>query len=109
MATTPMPNPADQQGGGPPQGGPPPGAAPPDQNGGQGQPQGQGPPDTSFQAPGNPLQMLLVKWGNVAKQMAAADPRLAAGAQKVQEGIRDMQTAIVTPQQPTPMAQQPQY
>jgi hypothetical protein len=45
----------------------------------------------------------------VAEQMASADPRLAAGAQKVREGIRDMQQAMITPQQPTPMGQQPQY
>jgi hypothetical protein len=78
----------------------------PDQ-GGQ-QQQGQ-PPDSSFQAPANPLQMLLAKWSKVAEQMAAGDPRLSAGAQKVREGIRDMQTALITPQQPTPLGQQPQY
>jgi hypothetical protein len=86
------------------------GGAPPDQGGQQpnGQPpdQGQGQP-SSFQAPANPLQMLLAKWFKVAEQMAAADPRLASGAQKVREGVQEMQTALVTPQQPTPMAQQP--
>jgi hypothetical protein len=53
--------------------------------------------------------VLLAKWSKVAEQMAAADPRLASGAQKVREGIREMQTAMITPQQPTPMGQQPQY
>jgi hypothetical protein len=41
--------------------------------------------------------------------MAASDPRLAAGAEKVSQGIQDMQTALITPPQPTPMGQQPQY
>ena len=107
MATPPMPSPDQGQGAAPNGGGPAPG--PPQ----QGQPPDQGqqqPPDqSSFQAPGNPLQILLAKWGKVAEQMAAADPRLASGAQKVREGIQEMQTAIVTPPQPTPMAQQPKY
>jgi len=101
--------PPDQgQGAAPPNGGgPPPGpqGQPPDQGGGQQQP----PDQSSFQAPGNPLQILLAKWGKVAEQMAAADPRLASGAQKVKEGIQEMQTAIVTPPQPTPLSQQPKY
>jgi len=92
-----MPQPDPQsQGAAPPMGG----GAPPDQ-GGQSSP--------SFQAPGSELQVLLAKWSQVAEQMAAGDPRLAAGAQKVREGIRDMQTALVTPQQPTPRSQQPKY
>jgi hypothetical protein len=62
-----------------------------------------------MQAPANPIQVLLAKWSKVAEQMASADPRLAAGAQKVRDGIRDMQQAMVTPQQPTPLGQQPQY
>jgi hypothetical protein len=53
--------------------------------------------------------MLLAKWSKVAEQMASADPRLAPGAQKIREGIRDMQTAMITPQQPTPLGQQPSY
>jgi hypothetical protein len=52
--------------------------------------------------------VLLAKWSKVAEQMASADPRLASGAQKVREGIREMQTAMITPQQPTPLGQQPQ-
>jgi hypothetical protein len=101
MATPPMPQP-DQgaQGAAPPQaGGSPP--ATPDQGGQQDQ--------SSFQAPANPIQVLLAKWSKVADQIAASDPRLAAGAQKVREGIRDMQQAMITPQQPTPLGQQPQY
>jgi hypothetical protein len=53
--------------------------------------------------------VLLAKWSKVAEQMASADPRLSAGAQKVREGIRDMQQAMVTPQTPTSLGQQPQY
>ena len=105
MATQPMPQP--DQGGAPPSpagGGAPP---PPDQNGGQ--PPDQGGQQSSMQAPANPIQVLLAKWSKVAEQMASADPRLAAGAQKVRDGIRDMQQAMVTPQQPTPLGQQPQY
>jgi hypothetical protein len=93
-----MPQP-DQQQGAPPMGG----GGSPDQ-GGQPSP----PAESSFQAPANPLQILLAKWSKVAEQMASADPRLAAGAQKVREGIREMQTAMITPQQPTPLGQQPQ-
>jgi hypothetical protein len=53
--------------------------------------------------------MLLARWYQTAKQMASADPRLAAGAEKVSQGIQEMQTALVSPQQPTPVGQQPQY
>lgn len=109
MATAPMMPPDQGQGGAaPPQGGggPQPGAPPPPDQGGQ---QQQPPDQSQFQPPGNPLQVLLAKWGKVAEQMAAADPRLAAGAQKVREGITEMQTAIVTPPQPTPLNQQPKY
>jgi hypothetical protein len=108
MGTQPMPSPDQQgQGAAPPQGG----GSPPDQgNGGQQPPPDQGgqQPQSSFAAPANPIQMLLAKWSKVAEQMGSADPRLAAGAQKVREGIREMQTALITPQQPTPMGQQPQ-
>lgn len=100
MATSPMPSP-DQGQAGPAQ---PPMAGGPDQSGAQ-----PGPPQSSFQAPANDLQMLLAKWSKVAEQMAASDPRLASGAQKVREGIREMMTATITPQQPTPMDQQPKY
>src|SRR5215469_16080790 len=109
MGTAPMPSPDQGQGAAPPQGaGAPPAGGPPDQ-GGQQPPQQGAPPDSSFQAPANPIQMLLAKWSKVAEQMASADPRLAPGAQKIREGIRDMQTAMITPQQPTPLGQQPQY
>lgn len=104
MATTPQPMPDQQgQGAAPPQGGgaPPPQQDTPDQNVPQ-----QGAPS---QAPANPLQMLLARWYQTAKQMAASDPRLASGAEKVSQGIQEMQTALVSPPQPTPIGQQPQY
>jgi hypothetical protein len=104
MATAPpVPQPDQGQGAAPPQGGSAPPA--PDQNGQQ---PSQGQP-SQFQAPANPIQVLLAKWSKVAEQMAAADPRLAAGAQKVHDGIIDMQQAMLTPPQPTPLGQQPRY
>lgn len=106
MATAP---PMPDQGNGappPPQGG---GAPPPPDQNGQQQPDQGGQPQSQFQAPANPIQILLAKWSKVAEQMAQSDPRLAAGAQKVREGIRDMQQAMITPQQPTSLGQQPQY
>jgi hypothetical protein len=39
--------------------------------------------------------------------MSAADPRMASGMEKVSQGIQEAQAALVTPSQPTPMAQQP--
>ena len=95
MATSPTPTP-DQSAGTPPAGG---AGAPPPQGGGQG-----GPP-SGGQA--NDLQKLLANWYQVAKQMAASDPRLASGAEKIAQGIQEMQSALVTPSQPTPMSQQP--
>jgi|GEM_PF-2455184 len=105
MATSAQPMPQDQgQGAGTP---------PPDQGAGA---QPQGAPDQNApqqgapsQAPANPMQMLLARWYQTAKQMAASDPRLASGAEKVSQGIQEMQTALVSPPQPTPMGQQPQY
>jgi hypothetical protein len=41
--------------------------------------------------------------------MGASDPRLAEGAELVNQGIQKMQTALVTPPQPTPVSQQPSY
>lgn len=98
MAASPMPDPSQQ-----PQGS----ATPPDAGGGA-SPDGGAQPSPSS-APANPLQMLLAKWYQTAKQMAASDPRLASGAGKVADGIQEMQTAMVSPQQPTPPAQNPQY
>lgn len=84
------------------------GAAPPQPGGGAGAgtppPQGGAPP-SGGQA--NDLQKLLANWYQVSKQMASSDPRLASGANKVAEGIQEMQTALVTPSQPTPVGQQP--
>jgi len=102
MATTPQPMPDQQgQGAAPPAGaGAPPPAAPD---------QGAAPPAAPSQAPANPMQMLLARWYQTAKQMAASDPRLASGAEKVSQGIQEMQTALVSPPQPTPTGQQPQY
>lgn len=94
MATSPQPMP-DQQGQG---------APPPDAGGG-----GAPPQSGSSQAPANPLQMQLARWYQIVKQIAASDPRLASGAEKISQGIQEMQTALVSPPQPTPMGQQPQY
>lgn len=95
MAASPMPDPSQQ-----PQGS----AAPPDAGGGA-SPDAQPSPSS---APANPLQMLLAKWYQTAKQMAASDPRLAGGAGKVADGIQEMQTALVSPQQPASPAQSAQ-
>ena len=98
MATTPQPMPQDQSGQGAPQGGAP-------DAGSQGSPQGpQGGQDAATQ-----MQQLLAKWYQAAKQMAQSDPRLASGANKVAQGCQEMQTALVTPPQPQPTAQQPSY
>jgi X-X-X-Leu-X-X-Gly heptad repeat protein len=84
---------------------------PPDASGAASSPQGgdgaQQPQPSS--APANPLQMLLARWYQTAKQMAASDPRLASGAGKVADGIQEMQTAMVSPAQPSSPQQQPQY
>ena len=105
MATSPQPMP-DQAGAAPDQGAgtPPPqagaGTPPPDQGA------AQTPPS---QAPANPMQMMLARWYQVAKQMAASDPRVAAGMEKIAQGIQEAQTALVSPPQPTSLGQQPQY
>lgn len=84
---------------------------PPDASGAASAPQGgdgaQQPQPSS--APANPMQMLLARWYQTAKQIAASDPRLASGAGKVADGIQEMQTALVSPAQPSTPAQQPQY
>jgi X-X-X-Leu-X-X-Gly heptad repeat protein len=101
MAASPMPDP-QQQGSATP---------PPDASGAASAPQGgdgaQQPQPSS--APANPMQMLLARWYQTAKQIAASDPRLASGAGKVADGIQEMQTALVSPAQPSTPAQQPQY
>jgi hypothetical protein len=96
MATAGTPMPQDQQG----QGAPPQGGAP--DAGSQPQPPQQGGQDTA-----TGLQQLLAKWYQAAKSMASADSRLASGANKVAQGCQEMQSALITPQQPTPQAQQP--
>lgn len=65
-----------------------------------------GPPS---QGQANDMQMLLARWYQTAKQMAAADPRVASGMEKVAQGIQEAQTALVSPPQPTPLGQQPNY
>lgn len=102
MATNPQPM-IDQQAQG---AGPQPGAGAPPQGGSD---QGGAATPPPSQAPANPLQMLLARWYQTVKQMAQSDPRLASGAEKVSQGIQEMQTALVAPAQPTPTAQQPQY
>jgi hypothetical protein len=89
VATSPTPDPQQQQGP----------AAPPPDAGGAASPDGGAQPSPSS-APANPLQMLLARWYQTAKQMAASDPRLAGGAGKVADGIQEMQTALVSPSQP---------
>lgn len=80
--------------------------AAPQPGGGAGAPPPQGgAPPSGGQA--NDLQKLLANWYQVSKQMASSDPRLASGANKVAEGIQEMQSALVTPSQPTPTGQQP--
>lgn len=93
MATSPTPTPDQQQD---------PNAASPQQGGG-GSPQ-QGAPS---QDQASDMQMLLARWYQTAKQIAAADPRTASGMEKVAQGIQEAQTALVSPPQPTPMGQQP--
>lgn len=95
MATSPYSSPDQGQGSAPQGGG---ASSAPD----QGQQSGAG---GGGQA--NDMQMLLAKWYQAAKQMGASDPKLAAGAQKVAEGIQMMQTALITPSQPQPSSQQP--
>jgi X-X-X-Leu-X-X-Gly heptad repeat protein len=96
MAASPMPDPQSQGS-----------AAPPDGGGAASSPDAsQQPSPTS--APANPLQMLLARWYQTAKQMAASDPRLASGAGKVADGIQEMQTALISPAQPASPSQQPQ-
>jgi len=99
MATSGMPQPSPDQSAGASPSGAGAGAPPPPQGGAQPPSQGQA----------SKLQELLAGWANVAKQMSASDPRLASGAEKVSQGILEMQTALVTPPQPTPTAQQPSY
>ena len=99
MATSPTPTPDNGQGAAP-QGGA--SASPQGGSPDQGEGQGQGGGDQATQ-----IQQLLARWYQVAKQMASSDPRLASGAEKVSQGIQEMQTALVTPQQSQPMGQNP--
>jgi len=96
MATSGMPQPGQDQGGSP-QGGPP---SPPPQGGGA-------PPQQGGGGQANQLQQLFAQWYQVSKQIASSDPRLASGMEKVAQGIQEAQAALVTPSQPTPLAQQP--
>ena len=99
MATSPMPDPQQSQGSA---------APPPDTGGAASSPQGGDQQPSPSSAPANPLQMLLARWYQTAKQMAASDPRLASGAGKVADGIQEMQTALVSPQQPSAPSQSAQ-
>lgn len=101
MATTPqsMPN-QPPQGAAPTQDAPSPQGAPD---------QGAAPAAGGSQAPASPMQMVLARWYQQAKQLASMDPRAAAGAEKIAQGIQEIQTALVSPPQPTPTGQQPQY
>ena len=97
-----MPDPQQQQGAAP--------TPPPDAGGAASAPQGGGGDQqpSASQAPANPLQMLLARWYQTAKQMASSDPRLASGAGKVADGIQEMQTAMVSPAQPAAPSQSAQ-
>ena len=99
MAASPMPDPSQQQS---------PSAQPPPDAGGGASPDGGGQQPSPSSAPANPIQMLLARWYQTAKQMAASDPRLASGAGKVADGIQEMQTAMVSPQQPQSPSQSAQ-
>ncbi len=68
------------------QGAPPPGAAP------------QQPPS---QAPANPQQTILAQMYEVAKKLAAENPVLSSGMEKVAQGIQEAQTAMLV-QAPQP-------
>ncbi len=70
-------------------------------------PQGGATPPS--QGPANKIQQLLGNWSTVAQQIAAAYPQIATQMNKVVEAIGEAQTAMVTPSQPTPIAQQPKY
>ena len=100
MATSPAPSP-DQNSAPPPQAGGADSAQQPQDASGGGNAQAK--------SPASDLQMTLARWYQTVKQMAASDPRLADGANDIANGIQKMQTALVTPQQPTPTAQQPSY
>lgn len=100
MAASPMPDPQQQQS---------PAASPPPDAGGGASPDGGAQQPSPSSAPANPMQMLFAKWYQTAKQIAASDPRVAAGMQKVTDGIQEAQTAMVSPSQPASPAQNPQY
>jgi len=59
------------------------------------------------QQPADKIQQLLGNWTNVAQQVAQAYPQIAPQMNKIVEAIGEAQTAMVTPSQPTPTAQQP--
>lgn len=59
------------------------------------------------QGPANQIQQLLGNWSNVAQQVAQAYPQIASQMNKIVQAIGEAQTAMVTPSQPTPSAQQP--
>ncbi len=101
MATSMPPSPQDQgQGAAPsPSGGPPPSAQMPTQGGSPSTPPSQG--------PANDIQRLLGNWSQVAQQISQAYPQIASQMNKIVQAIGEAQTAMVTPSQPTPTAQQP--
>jgi hypothetical protein len=100
MATPGMPPTPDQQGaGGPPSGGPPSSAQMPTQGG--------SPSGAPSQGPANQIQQLLGNWSTVAQQISQAYPQIASQMNKIVQAIGEAQTAMVTPPQPTPTAQQP--
>jgi hypothetical protein len=61
------------------------------------------------QQPANQIQQLLGNWSTVAQQVAAAYPQIASQMNKIVQAIGEAQTAMITPSQPTPSAQNPPY
>ena len=59
------------------------------------------------QQPANQLQQLLGQWSTVAQQIAQAYPQIASQMNKIVQATGEAQTAMITPSQPTPTAQQP--
>lgn len=85
------------------------GAGPQAQAGAGTPPPSQGGATPPSQGPANQIQQLLGNWSTVAQQIAQAYPNIASQMNKVVQAIGEAQTAMITPPQPTPTAQQPMY
>jgi len=69
--------------------------------------QGGSPSGAPSQGPANQIQQLLGNWSTVAQQVSQAYPQIASQMNKIVQAIGEAQTAMITPSQPTPTAQQP--